>query len=169
MKVRNYTEWNKYNKLEITLESPKTESSKFSMAVQIGSREGMGRDLHMIRCFAQVTVGLIDLVQYWHLSLKTGVARYWISFWMAIVPIHPLSKALSHIHNQHLMFRMCFRDWCLLASIILRYDNFELHPNWLIRSNHDCLMSLVTMMTHLHFPMAVTRRGVSLWCEVWLL
>ena len=64
MMVRNYTEWNVYNKLEITLESPKTESSKFSMAVQICSEEEMGRDLHTIRCSAQVTVGLIDLVQY---------------------------------------------------------------------------------------------------------
>ena len=63
MKVHNYTEWNVYNKLEITLESPKTESSKFLMAVQICSGEGMGRDLHTIRCSAQVTVGLIDLVQ----------------------------------------------------------------------------------------------------------
>ena len=33
----------------------------------------MGRDFHVIRCSAQVTLGLIELVQYWHLSLKTGV------------------------------------------------------------------------------------------------
>ena len=123
MMVHNYTEWNEYNKLEVTLESPKTESSKFSVAVQIWicSGEWMGRDLHVIRCSAQVTVGLIDLVQYWHLSLKTGVARYQISFWMAIVPAHPLSKALSHTRSQHLMFRMCFRDWCLLASVRVRF------------------------------------------------
>ena len=90
------------------------------MAVQICSGEWMGRDLHMIRCSAQVTSGLIDLVQYWHLSLKTGVARYRISFWMAIVPTQPLSKALSHTRSQHLMFRTCFRDWCLLASVRVR-------------------------------------------------
>ena len=35
MKVHNYAEWNENNKLEITLESPKTESSKFSMTMQI--------------------------------------------------------------------------------------------------------------------------------------
>ena len=32
----------------------------------------------------------------------------------------PLSKALSHTRSQHLMFRMCFRDWCLLASARVR-------------------------------------------------
>ena len=43
----------------------------------------MGRDLHVIRCLAQLALGLalglIELVQYWHLSLKPGVARYRIS------------------------------------------------------------------------------------------
>ena len=32
MKVQNYAEWNENNKLEITLESSKAESSKFSIA-----------------------------------------------------------------------------------------------------------------------------------------
>ena len=79
-----------------------------------------GEDLHMIRYSAQVTFGLIDLVQYWHLSLKTGVARYLTSFWMAIVPAMPPSRALSHTHSRHLMFRICFRDWCSLASVRVR-------------------------------------------------
>ena len=117
MKAHNYAEWNENSKLEITLESPKTESSKFSIAMQICSGEWMGRDLHVIRCSAKVTLGLIELVHYWHLSLKAGVARYRISFWMAIVPAQPLSNTLSHTRSQYLMFRMCFRDWCLLASI----------------------------------------------------
>ena len=47
--------------------------------------------------------------------------RYRISFWMAIVLAHPLSKALSHTCSQHLMFRMCFRDWCLLALVRVRF------------------------------------------------
>ena len=92
----------------------------------------MGRDLHMIRCSAQVTVGLIDLVQYWHLSLKTGVARYRISFWMAIVPAHPLSKALSHTRSQHLMFRMCFMDWCLLASFRVSLLRRSISALWMM-------------------------------------
>ena len=62
-----------------------------------------------------------------HGTVSTSVVKYWcgyrcrISFWMAIVPAHPLSKALSHTRSQHLMFRMCFRDWRLLASVRVRF------------------------------------------------
>ena len=66
MKVNYYAELNENNKLEIT-EISKTESSKSSIAMQICSGEGMGRDLHLIRClctdhfvpFETVTVVLI--------------------------------------------------------------------------------------------------------------
>ena len=81
-----YTVCNENNMLEITFESLRTESSKLSMTVQICSADWMGRDLHVIRCSAYVMFGSIDLVQYWRLPLKAGMARYRISFWMAIVP-----------------------------------------------------------------------------------
>ena len=117
MKVRNYTEWNVYNKVELTLESPKT-LTRYTHAHQVPQAEHMeSSKMAKFEVLARRRRAVLCLSVHESASEIAQVVTH-KSFLVTVFLSHPFVEQLTIFHTSGLV---------LASSSMFRALHLDLH------------------------------------------